>query len=321
MIKTKIFKATQIDEVVSLLKNGGLVALPTETVYGLAADALNEAAIQKIFKAKGRPSNHPLIVHIDSFDKIDPWCQDISIAAKKLADNFWPGSLTMIFNKRNNVSNSITGGLNTIAIRIPNHPVILEVISKLGNGIAAPSANAHQKTSPTSSMHVLKTLDGKIAGIVDSGVCAVGIESTIIDMTKEIPIILRPGAITVEMIEKVLGINIENPIYHNEKVSGNMKNHYQPEKPLFIFTIDQIESLSKEETNIAIIHYSKISKTENAIYYTMPKNKAEYTKIFYSTLHSIDNTNVAKVLVETPPSSIEWADINDRLIKASAKAT
>ena len=318
-MQTKILKEYQINEAVDFLKKGELVALPTETVYGLAADACNETAIQKIFIAKGRPLDHPLIVHLDSYETLDHWTQNISRYVKKLAEHFWPGPLTMILNKRNHVSNSITAGLNTVAIRIPKHPIILDIINKLGNGIVAPSANSHQKISPTKAIHVLKTLDGKISAIVDGEMSSIGIESTIIDMTKDVPIILRYGVITKKMIEHVLKLDIACPSNHNQRVSGNMKNHYQPEKPLFLLSIGQIDFLSKKESNIAIMHYSKISKNHGCIYYQMSQDRVQYAKYLYSTLHDIDSTDVEKIFVEKPPDSIEWNDIMDRLVKASVK--
>ena len=318
-MKTKILKINQIDEAVDLLKNGELVALPTETVYGLAADAQNEIAIQKIFGAKGRPQDHPLILHIDSYKKLDYWTQNVSTYAQKLAEHFWPGPLSIVLNKNNNVSDIITGGLNSVAIRVPKHPVILEVIDKLGNGIVAPSANAHQKTSPTKPIHVLKTLNGKIPAILDGGMSSVGIESTIIDMTKDVPTILRYGTITKEMIEEVLQSKINYHINQNERISGNMKNHYQPEKPLFLLSTNKIESLSSEEGDGAIMHYSNISKKDRFVYYQMSQNKEQYAKHLYNALHEIDNMGVDKIFVEKPPELLEWRDVNDRLLKASLK--
>jgi len=318
-METKMIKPHQVDEVVDLLKKGELVALPTETVYGLAADAQNEAAVQKIFIAKGRPSDHPLIVHIDSFENIETFAQNVSLQAKKLADHFWPGPLTMVLHKQSCVSDTITAGLHTVAIRVPHHPIFLEVIKKLGNGIVAPSANSYQKTSPTSPVHVLKTLAGKIAAVVDGGPCSVGIESTIVDMTKDIPIILRPGAITQKMIQDVLNVKVEAPVSHREKVSGNMENHYQPEKPLFLLSIDQIHNLVKTEKNIAVMHYSDMPKLDHVFYYQMPQDKSEYTKNLYSAFYHIDNTDVEKVFVEMPPCTLEWVDVLDRLAKACKK--
>lgn len=319
-MQTKIFKPHQINQAVDLLKKGEIVALPTETVYGLAADAKNDIAIQKIFTAKNRPTNHPLIVHIDSVDKLSHWAENLSLEVRLLAERFWPGPLTILLKKREEVSNIITGGLNTVALRVPKHPIILEVINNLGSAIVAPSANAHKKTSPTQLEHVLKTLDGKIYGVVDGGKCAIGIESTIIDMTKEVPVILRPGSITAEMIEEVIKIKVKYLFNHNEKVSGNMKIHYQPEKPLFLMSLAQIQLLSKVETNIAVMHFSKISKySSNITYYQMPKCKTKYAQILYTILHDIDATKVKKILVEITPSISEWSDVYDRLLKASTK--
>lgn len=318
IMNTRILKANEIDEVVSLLRAGEVVALPTETVYGLAADATNIEAMQKIFIAKNRPADHPLIVHIDALDKVNDWAERISENAKKLAEFFWPGPLTMIFSKKNTVNELITGGLNTIALRIPHHRLTLEVIKKLGGGIAAPSANAHKKTSPTKPEHVLKTLKGKIAAILDGGRCSVGIESTIVDMTHETPVILRPGAITASMIENLLGVTVEQPSEHQEKVSGNMKVHYQPDKQLFIMSIEEIKHIQKLG-NVAIIYHSHIVKIKNVSYYKMPTDKTEYAKMLYETLHRIDKTNVEKIIVERPPISGDWTDINDRLLRASSK--
>lgn len=318
-MQTKILTIHQIDEAVELLKNGQVVALPTETVYGLAADAHNVEAIGKIFAAKNRPADHPLIVHIDTLARIHDWIEFFPENAQKLAQAFWPGPLTMVFIKKSLVHASITGGNKTVAIRIPNHSIFLQIIEKLGNGIVAPSANAYQKTSPSKAEHVLKSLDTKIAAVLDGGQCSVGIESTIIDMTHEIPVILRPGAITGSMIEKVLGMKIEFPESHNEKIPGNMQMHYQPEKPLYLFNTDDLEKYSQNEHNVAVMHHSKITQFNHLTYYTMPENKKEYAQKLYDTLHTIDTTNVTKIFVENPPMSSEWSGIRDRLSKASTK--
>jgi L-threonylcarbamoyladenylate synthase len=315
---TKILTLDQIDEAITLLKNGELVALPTETVYGLAADANNPEAIQKIFIAKNRPVDHPLILHIDSYEKLNHWAQDISLNAIKLAQYFWPGPLTMVLKKRITVNSIITAGLDTVAIRVPKHSVILQIINKLG-GIVAPSANIHKKTSPTQAQHVLKTLAGKIPAVLDGGTSIIGIESTIIDMTQDIPTILRYGVITKDLIEKVVGCTVNCPIQHNKKISGNMKDHYQPDKPLSLITIKEIENLSS--TNIAIIHYSDIKQyNPTCMYYKMSQNKDEYTSALYDILHQINDCNMTqKIFVETPPNSLEWHDVIDRLTKASYK--
>ena len=314
-----MLKADQINEAVTLLKNGEIIAIPTETVYGLAADATNDEALRKIFAAKNRPLGHPLIVHIESFDKVTDWAEHIPKNAEILAKEFWPGPITMIFQKRKTVSDLITGGLDTVALRVPNHPIALEIIRKLKKGLAAPSANTHKKLSPTKPEHVLKKLKGKIAAVLDGGVCGVGIESTIIDITKETPIILRPGAVTANAIEKALNTKVDQPFNHCEKVSGNMNVHYQPNKPLLVLPKKELELKLKSEKNIAIIHHSIIENLSSAKLYQMPTTKAEYAKKLYEILHHVDETNVRKIFVEEPPTSNDWDCINDRLKRASSK--
>jgi len=317
VMKTVLLEQNQIDEIVKLLQSGQTVAIPTETVYGLAADATNDEAIAQIFIAKERPVDHPLIVHVDTFEKIIDLVQDIPHYAQQLAEHFWPGPLTMIFKKKLGVSDLITGGLDTVAIRIPNHPVTLQILKKLGSPVVAPSANAHKRTSPTCPEHVLRTLSGKIAAVVDGGVSSVGIESTIIDMTQQVPIILRSGAITAAMIENILGIAIRDKIDHAEKVSGNMAVHYQPEKPLYLLPLDILQERLKKEHNVAVMHYSPLSHHDNVTYYRMSGDKHEYAQALYATLYTIDSTSVDKIFVENPPAQIEWLDIHDRLVKAS----
>lgn len=203
-METKLLQPDQIDEAVSLLKTGEIVALPTETVYGLAADAKNESAIKKIFIAKNRPKNHPLIVHIDSFDRIQEWTDDIPDYAYKLSEHFWPGPLTMLLNKKHNIANIITGESTKIALRIPNNHLMLQIIKSVGGALVAPSANTHKKLSPTRAEHVMQDLAGKISAVLDGGPCNIGIESTIIDLTNKTPKILRPGSITKDLIENTL---------------------------------------------------------------------------------------------------------------------
>lgn len=318
-MRTKIFKYNQIDEAVRFLKQGEVVAVPTETVYGLAADAKNEGAIQKIFEVKDRPRHHPLILHIASYEQLDDWAEDLSMDARRLAAHFWPGPLTMVLAKKPHVSDMITGGLSTIAIRVPQHPLTREVIHRLGHGIVAPSANAHKKTSPTQVAHVLKTLDGKIPAILDGGMSSIGIESTIIDMSQDMPVMLRYGVVTQDMIEHVLQREISCPSHHHERISGNMEQHYQPERPLFLLSTEEIQALSSQGATSAIMHYSHLSKKDGFIYYPMSAHKEEYAKHLYSALHEIDGLGVDKIWVEEPPKGREWRDIRDRLLRASAK--
>lgn len=320
-MKTLQLNSNQFNVAVSLLQQGEVVGLPTETVYGLAADAMNPDAIQKIFIAKNRPTYHPLIVHISSIQDISVWAQNISPRILELTEAFWPGPLTLLCHKNVNASSMITGGLETIAIRMPNHPIILEIIDKLGNGIVAPSANLHKGISPTEAQHVLNSLKGKISAVLDGGACQLGLESTILDTTNDVYRILRPGPITKWMIEDTIKAKIEEPILHQMTVSGNMRDHYQPRTPLFLMSMGEI--LSECESNLEdfiILHYSALPLSCEKRKIAMPSQKEDYAKILYATLHKIDALNVKKIVVERPPNDAQWSDIHDRLYKASHKS-
>lgn len=314
-METKLLQPDEIDEAISLLKAGEIVALPTETVYGLAADAKNESAIKKIFIAKNRPTNHPLIVHIDSFDRMQEWTDEIPDYAYRLSENFWPGPLTMLLNKKDNISNIITGNSTKIALRIPNNHLVLKIIKRVGGALVAPSANSHKKLSPTKAEHVMQDLAGKIPAILDGETCSIGIESTIIDLTNKIPKILRPGSITKDMIEKIIQIDISEYQIHTEQVPGNMLSHYQPNTPCFLMTLSEIKDYiyNSENHNIAVMHYS-ILENDKVKLYPIASDRTGFTKNMYDILHNIDKSGFKKILIELPPKS--WSDINDRLHKA-----
>lgn len=259
-MKTVIEKITEqlteedkkkIETAGDILKQGGLVAFPTETVYGLGADALNPEASKKIYAAKGRPSDNPLIVHISNMKALEKITSEIPEKAKKMAEEFWPGPLTMIFPKSEQVPLETTGGLETVAVRMPNHPIALELIDAGGGYIAAPSANTSGKPSPTKAEHVALDMDGKIPMILDGGAVGIGIESTIVDFSTEIPMILRPGYITPEMIQKVIGevkmdpgLSMDDPTAH-PKAPGMKYKHYAPKADLILVNGAQEKVIQK----------------------------------------------------------------------------
>lgn len=259
-MKTVIEKITEqlteedkkkIEAAGDILKQGGLVAFPTETVYGLGADALNPEASKKIYAAKGRPSDNPLIVHISNMKALEKITSEISEKAKKMAKEFWPGPLTMIFPKSEQVPLETTGGLETVAVRMPNHPIALALIDAGGGYIAAPSANTSGKPSPTKAEHVALDMDGKIPMILDGGAVGIGIESTIVDFSTEIPMILRPGYITPEMIQKVIGevkmdpgLSMDDPTAH-PKAPGMKYKHYAPKADLILVNGAQEKVIQK----------------------------------------------------------------------------
>ena len=213
-------------EAAAVLREGGLVAFPTETVYGLGANALDETAARRIYEAKGRPSDNPLIAHIADFEALAPLTAEIPEAGRKLAEAFWPGPLTMVFKKSGVVPHGTTGGLETVAVRMPSDPVARELIRLAGVPIAAPSANTSGRPSPTRAEHVLQDMDGKIEMIVDGGPVGIGVESTIVDVTEEIPTLLRPGAVTMEMLRSVLGETAVDPA-----ITGPMRADIKPKAP------------------------------------------------------------------------------------------
>jgi len=253
--------AEVIQTAAKILREGGLVAFPTETVYGLGGNGLDNSACEKIYIAKGRPSDNPLILHISEFEELNPIVREISPAAKKLMDAFWPGPLTMVFPKSDIVPEKATGGLDTVAVRFPNHPVARAIIHAAGLPIAAPSANSSGKPSPTRASHVEFDLNGKIDMIVDGGAAEWGLESTIVDVSGEVPMILRPGAVTKEMMEEVVGtVEIDPAILQKPaadlkpKAPGMKYTHYSPKAEVILVkgemkaVVDEINRLAAADT-------------------------------------------------------------------------
>ncbi|MCT4542029.1 MAG: L-threonylcarbamoyladenylate synthase [Vallitalea sp.] len=243
----------------NILKEGGLVAFPTETVYGIGANSLDVNAINKIYEAKGRPSDNPLIVHVSSKQDVQKYAKKINYTAEKLMDEFWPGPLTLIFEKRDIIPDNITGGLNTVAIRMPSHTIARSIIKEADLPIAAPSANISGRPSPTMAEHVINDLNGKVDMIIDGGYCEIGLESTVLDVTDTIPTILRPGGITKEMLEQVVGKVFVDPAIKKSnknlipKSPGMKYRHYAPNANLFVFS---------GASNKVIVHINELIKTE-----------------------------------------------------------
>ncbi|WP_268913281.1 L-threonylcarbamoyladenylate synthase [Lentilactobacillus sp. SPB1-3] len=243
-METKILKPDQIDEAAKLIRAGELVAFPTETVYGLGADATNESAVKQVYQAKGRPSDNPLIVHVADIATVEHFADTLSAEAHKLMDAFWPGSLTMIFKLKPNVlSPAVTGGLSTAAFRFPNNQTTLNLIKTSGKPMVGPSANTSGKPSPTTAQHVYHDLKGKIAAILDDGPTEVGVESTVLDMSTDQPAILRPGAVTKDQIEAVIGKPVMDELHHVgvdevPKAPGMKYKHYAPNAQVYIVDPD-----------------------------------------------------------------------------------
>lgn len=329
-MNTKRLTSNDIDIAADIIKNGGLVAIPTETVYGLAANALDGKAVSKIFKAKGRPMDNPLIVHVSCIEEIDKLVSEIPPQAKKLANTFWPGPLTIILKRSNIIPEEVSAGLDTVAIRLPNNDVTRKLIKIAGVPLAAPSANTSGSPSPTSASHVLHDLDGKIDAILDAGNCRVGLESTVITLTSPVPTLLRPGGITVEELRNVLGnVEIDKAVIDKidslETVSspGMKYKHYSPETKIIIVdgdnesfikyvnshSSDKVAALcyidDKQKLNVKTVTFGKMND------YNMQANE------LFSALRKIDDLNVNIVYARCPKKSGVGLAVYNRLIRAA----
>lgn len=314
---------------VDVLECSGLVAMPTETVYGLAANAEDEKAVKKIFEAKNRPMTHPLIVHITGEEAMDHWARDIPQSAYVLARRFWPGPLTLILKKSDTVGNWITGGQDSVGLRCPSHPWAMALIKafagKHHRGLAAPSANTFGRISPTTAQHVRDDLgekpNGKVDFILDGGECEVGVESTIINLSGEHPEILRHGAITRHMLEEALGCAVPDGGKDSPRVSGSLKSHYAP-KTKVILSDNIITDIKKfEDKKIAVMasNQTLLHIPANVVkWFTAPDSATDYMHILYTRLHELDQIGADLILIETPPTGDEWNAVQDRLSRASA---
>jgi L-threonylcarbamoyladenylate synthase len=316
--------ASAVAEAAELLVQGECVALPTETVYGLAADAANPDAVGKIFDAKGRPRNHPLIVHIPDETELVKWAKEIPEAAYKLAAAFWQGPLTLLLKKADTVNTTVTGGLETIGLRVPSHPLFLAVLNESGKGLAAPSANRYKQLSPTISEQVMSGLNGRIAAVLEGGACEHGLESTIVDLVSDTPRVLRAGPITQHELEAVLGVAVEFPEQHVEVVPGNVKAHYQPNTPLAVIASENMTQAIVEQANSHFVIFSEavIQRAEKTLtknqYTVMEATPAQYGKALYATLFQIDKLGFEHIVVEKPPVTPDWRAVNDRLSRAAS---
>ncbi len=310
------------DEAMRLLRAGRLVAVPTETVYGLAADASNPAAVRGIFAAKQRPTNHPLIVHLADAGQLPRWARDIPDSARRLAAAFWPGPLTLLLHKADAVPFDVTGGRPTIGLRVPDHPVLLRILETLDGGLAAPSANPYKRLSPTTADQVFEGLGGRIDAVLDGGPCAVGLESTIVDLTGDAPRILRAGPITRRQLSDALGVAVEFPDHHDAAVPGNVAVHYQPRTPLHVFDTETLRvrlTSMPHDAGIALAHLSDDLPDSAGVLRTLrlPADKSGFARALYGALHALDQIGANAIWLERPPVHEDWSDVHDRLSRAA----
>ncbi|RYV49438.1 threonylcarbamoyl-AMP synthase [Pengzhenrongella frigida] len=305
-----------------VLRSGGLVAFPTETVYGLGADAANEKAVARIFAAKGRPADHPLIVHLAQPEDVALWARDVPASAWRVAERFWPGPLTLILKRAAGVLDVVTGGQDTVGLRVPDHPIALGLLQVFGGGIAAPSANRFGRVSPTSAAHVLSELGDSVDWIIDGGACAVGLESTILDLSGKHPRLLRPGAVTPEMLNETLG---ELPTWlaiGGPRTPGRLPSHYAPETPLYLVETDALESTVRmivgQEQSVAVLSVQPNGTGDaRCRWAVMPADPMEYGRVLYARLREADNWGCRAILVEMPRADEDWDAVHDRLRRAA----
>jgi len=318
---------TEVAEAVARLRAGELVAFPTETVYGLGADAANPAALAKIFAAKGRPADHPLIVHLPSPAHLARWAREVPAEAERLAAAFWPGPLTLILKRRPEVSDAVTGGQDTVGLRVPNHPLALELLTAFDGGIAAPSANRFGRISPTSADHVREELGDRVPLVLDGGPCPIGIESTILDLSRGVPVVLRPGAVGATDIARVLGRAPETTVPQAEtpRVSGSLEAHYAPSTPLALVSSDGL-LFALRNALVAGEKVAVLAPTAQAITHELvtwkqaPAEPAGFAHDLYASLRELDALGCVCILVQQPPAGEAWLAVNDRLRRAAAGA-
>lgn len=306
----------QIREAAQLLRDGGLVAFPTETVYGLGANALDFLAVSRIFAAKGRPQTSPLIVHVSSIQMARELAAEWPESAQRLAERFWPGPLTLVVRKKPVIPDIVTAGLPTVGLRMPAHPVALALLREAGIPVAAPSANRFTQLSPTTVEHVRRGLGRRVGYVLDGGSCEVGIESTVVSLVGEVPAILRPGGVPRGEIESVVG-PVATGILPDEGAHpspGMHPQHYSPMTPLHL-----VEDGNVPEQGKGAYLQLRSAPLHAATVVTMPQDPREYAAKLYATLHELDDRGYDWIAVESPEETAEWEGVLDRLKRASAR--
>jgi L-threonylcarbamoyladenylate synthase len=312
-----------IERAVAVLRAGGLVAFPTETVYGLGADAASAAAVRRIFEVKGRPSTHPVIVHLADAAQLPAWALEVPDAARRLARRYWPGPLTLILRRAAGVSDAVTGGQDTVALRVPSHPVARGLLARFGGGIAAPSANRHGRVSATTAEHVRREFGAQVACVLDGGEAEVGIESAIVDLSGARPALLRPGSIGAGEIEIALGEPLVAAAVDAPRAPGTLAAHYAPATPLMLLeedlAMELATSLARQGKRVAVLARSSHRPlAEGLVWEAAPADAAGYAHALYAALRRLDEAGCDAIIVERPPRDPGWAAINDRLARAAA---
>ncbi|MEU8033912.1 L-threonylcarbamoyladenylate synthase [Streptomyces sp. NPDC049099] len=316
-------RTSDIGKAAGVLRAGGLVAFPTETVYGLGANAEDSAAVSRIFQVKGRPPSHPLIVHIGGAEHLDDWVEDVSATARLLAERFWPGPLTLVLRRGPRVPLEATGGLETVAVRVPDHPVALALLSAFGGGVTAPSANRFGSVSPTTAEHVCAELSDAVDFVLDGGPCEVGVESTIVDATGEIPSILRPGGVTREDLEAVLGRPLAVPSTSRIRVPGQHPSHYAPRARVVLVEPEKVvaEAELAQELGHRVGVFLPPSVADAAVkahaVVAVPTLMGAYARGLYGFLRELDQRGCDLIIASLPEEEGLGLAIANRLRRAA----
>ncbi|HEX9397741.1 MAG TPA: L-threonylcarbamoyladenylate synthase [Burkholderiales bacterium] len=308
----------EVRRAAELLRAGGLVAFPTETVYGLGADASNAKAIARLYAVKRRPAEHPVIVHFASAQDAFAFAREIPEPARILSKKFWPGPLTLILKKSGKAADFITGNQDSIGLRVPSHPVAQALLREFGGAIAAPSANRFGFVSPTTAAHVREDLGTDVDLVLDGGPSEVGIESTIVDLSGEEAVLLRPGGISRSAVEKI--ISLQEKQKSSPRHSGGLEQHYAPRTPARLVPTHGLDrEIARLKDRVAVLAFSRPDERVD-FWLRMPREPQAYAQKLYAALRELDGAACALILVEAPPASPEWAAVNDRLSRACAKA-
>ncbi len=322
MVRAVRASQVEIENAVQALRDGELVAFPTETVYGLGANAQNPAAVRRIFEAKGRPPNHPVIVHLDSPRFLHRWVREVPEAANRLAESFWPGPLTMVMPRAPQVHDVITGGQDTIAIRVPAHPMAQQLLTAFGGGIAAPSANRYGRLSPTRAEHVREEFGEALRVILDGGECQIGLESTIVSFEGEQVRLLRPGSVTAAQLRAVLGEIFLGAGPDSPRVPGATPAHYAPTTPMTIVPVGEVDAQADAASGggrrIAVLAQRLPLRSHKYVTWINAGRRPEsYARDLYTNLRTLDKAGCQRILVQDVPDGEGWAAIRDRLLRAA----
>jgi L-threonylcarbamoyladenylate synthase len=306
----------EVRRAAEILGRGGLVAFPTETVYGLGADASSAEAVARLFRVKCRPADHPVIVHFASPDEAFSWSRDTPATARLLAAKFWPGPLTLVLKRSQKAQDFVTGGQDTVGLRLPSHPVARELLELFGRGVAAPSANRFGRVSPTTAAHVRADLGSDVDLVLEGGPTDVGIESTIVDLSGAAPVLLRPGRISKRQLEQAVGGSVLEKTAASPRHSGGLERHYAPRTPArLVPAYDLDKEIARLKEKVAVLAFSR--PDERVDYWLrMPRDPHAYAQKLYAALRELDTAGCNEILIEAPPEAPEWSAVGDRLNRA-----